>query len=109
MKNDLNGLIFCGFILILLICLGLMLRSGHGAFLISWYNIMPKRKKEQYNEKLICRSFGNLLLAAALYLLIVIIAGILEATWLIILLTTCFLILCIGITIYIFTSEKFRN
>lgn len=109
MKGDIEGLVFCGFIVILLFIISMILRSGQGAFLINGYNIMPKEKKDLYNEKALCRLFSNLLLMADVILLFIIIAGINEITWLIILLTAILIITAISMTIYAFTNVKFRK
>jgi hypothetical protein len=109
MLNDINGLLFCGFIIILLMIFSMILRSGRGAFLISIYNLMSPEKKALYNEKALCIVFGNLLLAADFIVLIAVIAGMLEITWLIIISTMLLITIGIGTTIYAFTSEKYRT
>ncbi len=109
MGSDILGLVVSSFIFIIILCFGFMLRSGHGASFISIYFFMSKEKKALYNERALCRFVGNLLFLADLYILIVVIAGILEITWLIIFLTICLTIFFISMMIYVFTSPKYRN
>lgn len=109
MKDDINGLILCGFIFLLILGISTLLRSGRGAKLISGYNILPAKKKALYNEKALCRFYGNLLLVVDFFIVLLIIAGIFELTWLIILLAIIVFIISIAATIYGYTSTKFRN
>lgn len=109
MKDDFTGLFVCGFIILLILGLGILLRSGRGAFLISGYNILPKEKKALFNEKALCRLYGNTLLIADFILVFVVIAGIFEATALIIFLCIIIFAISLGTVIYAFTSSKFRN
>jgi hypothetical protein len=108
MNYDITGLMLSGFIVILLFILSMVLRSGHGAFLINFYNIMSKERKAKYNEKGLCRIFGNLLLFADFIIVMEVIAALFNITWLIIFLTVILIIVAIGITIYAFTNERFR-
>ncbi len=109
MKDDINGLIFCGFIFLLLLVISMVLRSGRGAWLINMYTFMSAKNKAKYNEKALCMLFGNLLLIIDFILLLAIIAGIFEITWLII--TLCLVIVVISIiaTIYAYTNVRFRK
>lgn len=109
MKDDINGLILCGFIFLLILALSALLRSGRGANLISGYNILPAHKKALFNEKALCRLYGNLLLVVDFFILLLVISGIFEITWLIILLTIILFIISVIATIYGYTSSKFRS
>ena len=48
-----------------LFLLGLYLYSGRGAFLIAGYNTLPKAEQEKYDKKVLTRSVGIYLFAAA--------------------------------------------
>lgn len=109
MKNDINGFVFCVIIFLFILILSLILRSGRGAFLIGGYNIMPKEKKALYNERALCKMFGNLLLVVDLILVFTIIAGIYGITWLVILMVIILMAISFGTAIYAFTDDKFRK
>ncbi len=109
MKDDINGLIVCGIIFFVLLGISMLLRSGRGAILLNGYNIMSREKKARYKEQALCRYFGNVLLFADLYLILVLVAGIFEVTWLIILLTVILIVICIGTTINAYTNPQFRK
>lgn len=44
---------------------GTVFSLGKGAFLIAGYNTAPKREKEKYDEKALCRFMGKLMFALA--------------------------------------------
>ena len=52
-------------ILAILIVLGCVLLSGHGAWLIAGYNTMSPEEKSKYNEKALCRAMGLMMFALA--------------------------------------------
>lgn len=107
--EDLNGIIICGSVLLLLVFLGFVLRSGRGAFLISGYNLMSKEKKARYNEKALCRFTGNLLFIVAFLLIFAVIGGIYNIIWLIKLILTLLILLIVVSSIYVTYSPRFRS
>lgn len=109
MKDDITGLIITGIILLLILSLSGVLLSGHGAFLISGYNMLPKEKKEKYNEKELCRFTGSLLLVVALCIVLAIIAAMFELSWLVILITCLLIVISIGCIIYVNTNSRFKR
>ncbi len=109
MNVDLTGIIITGFIWLLLIGLGVVLRSGRGAFLISGYNMLSQEQKAKYDEKALCRFVGNILFVIALFLVFAAIGGIYEIIWLITLSTTAIFAFTIGCLIYANTNNRFKR
>lgn len=109
MKDDITGLIISGFIFLIMLSISLILRSGHGAFLISGYNLLPKEEKAKYNTKVLCRFIGNLLLAVDFLLIPAVIGGIYEITWIIVTVLLAMAIISIGGIIYVNSSDKFKR
>ncbi|MBH1941436.1 DUF3784 domain-containing protein [Mobilitalea sibirica] len=109
MNLDLEGLVFCGAILIIMLLLGAYLKTGQGANLISLYLILPKSKKDEYDAAKLSQFYGSLLFQVIFFVVLAIIAGVFDITWLVILMTLIIVILTIGSTIYAFTNPRFRK
>lgn len=45
--------------ILLFIVMGVFLLMGKGAWMIAGYNTMPKREKEKWDEKALCRFMGK--------------------------------------------------
>jgi len=52
-------------VFVLLVTISALLLSGHGANLIAGYNTAPKKVKEKYDERKLCRVIGAGVLAIA--------------------------------------------
>ncbi len=109
MKEELTGVIITGFILLLLIGIGSVLRAGKGAFLISGYNMLSQKDKEKYNEKALCRFVGNMLYVIALLLFFVVIGAIYKITWLMTLFIVVLFTFTIGCLVYANTNNRFKK
>lgn len=109
MKDDIYGLVLCGIVFVVFIGLSAYMKAGRGAFLINLYVFMPPEKKALYDEKALCRFNGNLLLLADLFLIFMVVAGIFEITWLLILLFVVLIVISIAATVYSFTDPKFKK
>ena len=109
MMEDINGIVFCLFIFILLFIIGMYLRTGRGAMLLNFYNIMSKERKANYNEKALCHFFGNIILLIDCILIFAMIAGIFEVTSIILALFLVIAVISIVSTIYAYTNERFRK
>ncbi|MDF2907288.1 MAG: hypothetical protein K0R34_2609 [Herbinix sp.] len=109
MKEDLTGIVVSGFIVLLIIGIGLILRSGRGAFLISGYNMLSREQRAKYDEKALCRFVGNMLFIIIFFLVFAVIGGIYDLTWLIALSTTAIFGFTIGCLIYANTNNRFKN
>jgi hypothetical protein len=109
MIEDLNGIFISGAILLLLIGLGIVLRSGRGAFLISGYNMLSKEQKAKYDEMALCHFVGTMLFVIVFLLIFAIVGGIYEINWLIGLSTTAIFTYTIGCLIYANTDHRFKK
>jgi hypothetical protein len=109
MNVDITGIIVSGFVLLLMLILSAVLMSGHGAFLISGYNMLPKEKQAEYDAKALCRFVGSLLLVIAFLLVFAIIAGIYGIDWLAKLITAIIITFTIGCVIYANTNHRFKK
>lgn len=108
MFPNLVALLICSSVFILILVLSIVLISGHGAFLISGYNMMSKEEKEKYNEKALCRFVGRLLMIIDFLLIFTIVAGVYEINWLVITLVALIIIYTIGSIIYANTNNRFK-
>jgi len=109
MKDDITGLIICGFIFLLLLTLSMVLRSGRGSFLISGYNMLSKEEKAKYNEKALCHYIGNMLLIIDVLLVPAVIAGLYDITWISLVVFTMIIVITVGGIIYVNTNSKFKK
>lgn len=109
MNDDIVGLIICGFVMVLLLIISTILRTGRGINLLSVYHLIPKNKKEEFNTEEMCRYFGNVLLIVLLLLIPAIISGILDIVWLALLVCAIIFILAFAATIYAYTDKRFRK
>ena len=58
-------LCICGGLCLLFVVMGISLLAGRGAWLIAGYNTMPKKERERYDERALCRFMGKLMLYCA--------------------------------------------
>ena len=65
-------------VLLVLVLLGFLFRSGRGAGLIAGYNTMPPEERAKWDEKALCRFMGKLMLALAACWLLVLLSAVLE-------------------------------
>lgn len=63
-------LIVCGALAVLFLVLGGVFLAGHGARLIAGYNTMPKKERERYDERALCRFMGRLMFFCAACMLL---------------------------------------
>ena len=98
----------CAMILTFLL-LGLVFSRGKGAFLIAGYNTAPKREKEKYDEKALCRFMGKLMLALAACWLLVLLSAVLEQIALLAVGLVLFLLLIAAGVVYANTGRRFRK
>ena len=65
-----SDLIVCGVLFLLFVVMGGFLLTGRGAWLIAGYNTMPKKERERYDERALCRFMGWLMLYCAACMLV---------------------------------------
>ena len=95
--------------ILLLAILGLVIRSGKGAFLIAGYNTASKEEKERTDEKKLCKAVGNLLLSLAACWIVPTV-GIATGKMLIFWIGfALFIVVCITGVVYMNTGDRFRK
>ncbi len=52
-------------VMVLLAVLGSVLMTGRGAWMIAGYNTLPRKERERYDERALCRFVGKVLFFAA--------------------------------------------
>ncbi|MDE6880393.1 MAG: DUF3784 domain-containing protein [Oscillospiraceae bacterium] len=62
----------------LFVVLGLVFRSGRGAFLIAGYNAMTPQEKVRYDEKKLCKAMGKFCFVLAALWLPILLASVLD-------------------------------
>lgn len=65
-----GDLIVCGAFALLFVVMGGFLFAGRGAWLIAGYNTMPKKERERYDKRALCRFMGKLMLFCAACMLL---------------------------------------
>lgn len=93
----------------LLALLGLLFRSGRGAFLIAGYNTASKEEKEKIDEKKLCKYVGKLMLLFAGCFLILMASDVLGKMWLLWLGLTLLFGTVIGGVIYLNTGDRLKK
>ena len=58
-------MIVCGILVLLFVVMGGFFLAGRGAWLIAGYNTMPKKERERYDERALCRFTGKLMFFCA--------------------------------------------
>jgi len=102
-------LIVHGFVIALLLSLGIALRCGKGAFLIAGYNTAPEAEKERINEKKLCRYTGNLMFVLAGCWSVAALSEIFQMLWLLWLGYILFFIAVIAGIICINTGNRLKK
>lgn len=102
-------LIVHGFVIALLLALGVVFRRGKGAFLIAGYNTAPKAEKETVNEKKLCRYTGNLMFVLAGCWSVAALSEIFQMLWLLWLGYILFFIAVIAGIICINTGNRLKK
>lgn len=59
------GMIVYGAFALLFVVMGGFLLAGRGAWLIAGYNTLPKKERERYDQRALCRFLGKLMLYCA--------------------------------------------
>lgn len=96
-------------VLLVLVLLGLLFRSGRGAGLIAGYNTMPPEERAKWDEKALCRFMGKLMLALAACWLLVLLSAVLEQIALLAVGLVLFLLLIAAGVVYANTGRRFRK
>jgi amino acid permease len=106
------GNVIVGIIISLaLLILGFILRSGKGDWLISGYNTLSEKEKNQYDRVAVCKFTGNLIISfAIIFFIIVICDRYIKSSYkniLVIVLIALGVIVMVGGVIYANTGNKF--
>ncbi|MDR2606185.1 MAG: DUF3784 domain-containing protein [Oscillospiraceae bacterium] len=70
-----------GIPVLILLVLGVILMTGHGAMLIAGYNTMSLRERETYDSKRMCKFVGKLLLLLAISFAVIGAGVLLDVNW----------------------------
>ena len=65
-----SDLIVYGALFLLFVAMGGFLFAGRGAWLIAGYNTMPKKERERYDKRALCRFMGKLMFFCAACMLV---------------------------------------
>ena len=95
--------------ILLLSVLGLVIRSGKGAFLIAGYNTASKEEKEKTDEKKLCKAVGNLLLGLAVCWILPTVGMAIEKMWIVWVGFALTTMVCIIGVVYMNTGDRFRK
>ena len=101
-------IIIVGTILLLAI-LGLVLRSGKGAFLIAGYNTASKEEKEKTDEKKLCKAVGNLFLILAVCCIVPAAGLITEKVVILLIGVALIAVVCVIGAVYMNNDDRFRK
>lgn len=93
----------------LFILLGALLSCGKGAWLIAGYNTAPKREKEKYDQKALCRGTGRLMFLLAACWLVVASSEIFHAQALLWIGPALFMLAVIGGVVYMNTGKRYQK
>ena len=99
-------IVFLG-VIALFVLLGVVFSKGKGAFLIAGYNTASKVKKEEYDEKALCRCMGKLMFALAGCWVPVAVGAMLDWMWLLWLGLGLYVVVILGGVIYANTGGRF--
>jgi len=98
-----------GIVIIPIVVMAILLLNGKGAFLIAGYNTARKEEKSKYNEKVLCRFVGWLLIGVAFCLLLFPVGFYFEMAWLTVCAIALITLITVGAVVYINTGNHFRE
>ncbi len=104
-----TGLIIAAVVGIIIIASSIPLLKGRGAFLMAGYNTMSDQEKAAWNEKLLCRSLGKLLLIAGVWVMAIGVLSYFDLIWIINVSVPLSIVVLIIWIVYINKSPKFRQ
>lgn len=91
------------------VILGFVLRSGKGEWLLSGYNMLSEKEKNEYNRLAVCRFTGNLTISfAIIFFLMSICNSYLKSSYKSIL-VMILMALSVIVVIYANTGNRFRK
>lgn len=108
-KNAIVALVITGVIGMLFVVMAIVLLTGRGSFLIAGYNTMPKKEKEEYDNKALCKFLGKILLPIGLLMPSVAIGGIYNILWITFVYVAVAFGLVIFALVYANTGNRFKK
>ena len=107
--SDIVALCITAFLGAVIIAISVVMMCGKGAMLIAGFNTMPKKEREKYDARALCKFVGGILLPVGITMPAVFLGGFYKLNWLI------YLVIAIDVAIVIFaldsahTGTRFRN
>lgn len=93
----------------LLIVFGVILSMGKGASLIAGYNTMPKKEKEEYDEKALCKFMGKFTLSLTIPVFLMLADVLWTGHYLFVYGNVLLVLMLIFVLIYSNTGNRFKN
>lgn len=97
------------FIICLFILLGIIFSMGKGSFLISGYNTMPKKEKEEYDAVSLCKFMGKIMFLIAFCMSLFLSSEVFNIKALFYIGLTLFFVVIIFTLIYSNTGNRFKK
>lgn len=93
----------------LMVTLGILFSTGRGSSLIAGFNTLPDKKKAEYDMIALCKFMGKMMFALSFSVLLWLMCGMLDMSWLFYLGLALFMGLVIFMLLYINTGDHFKN
>lgn len=108
-NSDIVALCITAFLGALIIAISVVMMCGKGAMLIAGFNTMPKKEREKYDARALCKFVGGILLPVGITMPAVFLGGFYKLNWLIYLVIAIDVALVIFAIVYVNTGNRFRN
>ena len=98
-----------GIFVVLFVILGLVFRSGRGAFLIAGYNTASEKEKAETDERKLCKYMGRLMFLLAGCQLVMMSSQVFGKLWLLWLGLALFFLTAIGGVVFLNTGDRLKK
>lgn len=107
--SDIVALCITAFLGAVIIAISVVMMCGKGAMLIAGFNTMPKKEREKYDVRALCKFVGGILLPVGITMPAVFLGGFYKLNWLIYLVIAIDVAIVIFAIVYANTGNRFRN
>ena len=107
--SDIVALCITAFLGAVIIAISVVMMCGKGAMLIAGFNTMPKKEREKYDARALCKFVGGILLPVGITMPAVFLGGFYKLNWLIYLVIAIDVAIVIFAIVYANTGNRFRN